>query len=139
LPGAEDVLIELRASGIPLGLVTDLTAQIQFRKLIHFGIERYFDVVVTSEEAGVEKIGLLPFHLAMDKLEMDRAARVWMIGDAQVDIQQGKQALNCCTFQRCEALSRATIYPEADVVFDSFSDLLTMLQTLGHPPGHPKS
>ncbi len=121
--GAEDLLIELRAAGIRLAVVTDLTAQIQFRKLIHFGIERYFDVVVTSEEAGVEKSGLVPFCMALEKLELESDARVWMIGDSSSDIVQGRQALNCCAIQRCDALSRARIYAESDAAFDSYPDL----------------
>ena len=30
-------------------IVTDLTAQIQFRKIVYFGLDHYFDHMVTSE------------------------------------------------------------------------------------------
>jgi len=125
--GAEELLIELRAIGIPLAVVTDLTTQIQFRKLIYFGIERYFDVVVTSEEAAIEKVGMVPFRMALEKLELEQNDRVWIIGDSSADIVQGKQALNCCTIQRCDTVSRAKIYPEADAAFNSFPNLQTAI------------
>ncbi|MFZ6765408.1 MULTISPECIES: HAD family hydrolase [Acetobacterales] len=98
--GAEDLLIELRAAGLPLALVTDLTAQIQFRKLVYFGIDRYFDTVVTSEEAGVDKSGLKPFEIAAAKLELERGDRVWFIGDAECDVVASKQVLNAATLQK---------------------------------------
>jgi putative hydrolase of the HAD superfamily len=99
-PGAEDMLIELRAAGLPLALVTDLTAQIQFRKLVYFGIDRYFDVIVTSEEAGVDKIGLKPFELALAKLGLERQDPVWFIGDSKSDVVSSKRVLNATTFQK---------------------------------------
>src|SRR5262245_11891689 len=48
---------DLRLLGIPAVIVTDLTAQIQFRKLVHFGLDQHVDFVVTSEEAGIDKRG----------------------------------------------------------------------------------
>jgi FMN phosphatase YigB (HAD superfamily) len=127
-PSAEEVLIELRAAAIPLAVVTDLTAQIQFRKLIHFGIERYFDAVVTSEEAGVEKVGLTPFRLAMQKLGLSDGTRVWIVGDSASDIVSGKAALNACALQRCVGLRGVDIHAPADAAFDSFADLLQRLR-----------
>ena len=118
-PGAEDLLIELRAAGLPLALVTDLTAQIQFRKLIYFGIDRYFDVVVTSEEAGIDKIGLRPFEIAAAKLEIGREDRVWFIGDAECDVVASKRVLNAATFQKVHDGTRQG-HDGADALFHAF-------------------
>ena len=41
---AKDLLDDLRL-GIPTAIVTDLTAQIQFRKVIYFGLDKYFDFI----------------------------------------------------------------------------------------------
>ena len=60
-----EFLDDLRLLGIPMVIVTDLTAQIQFRKIVYFGLDRYFDFVVTSEEAGQDKPNAAPFELAM--------------------------------------------------------------------------
>ncbi|HWX46649.1 MAG TPA: HAD family hydrolase [Roseomonas sp.] len=122
-PGAEDTLIELRAAGLPLALVTDLTAQIQFRKLIYFGIDRYFDVVVTSEEAGVDKVGLRPFEIAASKLGIEKTDRVWFIGDAECDVVASKQVLNAATFQKVHDGSGShRLHEGIDGTFHAFTD-----------------
>ena len=41
-----------------------------FRKIIFFGLEQYFDYVVTSEEAGIDKPSKAPFELALKKLDL---------------------------------------------------------------------
>jgi putative hydrolase of the HAD superfamily len=123
-PGAQDFLVELRAAGLPLALVTDLTAQIQFRKLVYFGIDRYFDVVVTSEEAGVDKVGLKPFEIAMDKLGMDRTNRVWFIGDSVCDVVASKHVLNAATFQKLpDDGTPYQVHEGVDITFQTFAPL----------------
>jgi FMN phosphatase YigB (HAD superfamily) len=44
----KELLDDLRLLGIPTAIVTDLTAQIQFRKVVYFGLDHYFDYIVTS-------------------------------------------------------------------------------------------
>jgi len=85
-PGVEEVLYEIRARGWPIAVVTDLTAQIQMRKLVWFGIDRQIDWLVTSEEAGSDKAEGKPFRLLAEKLGPIAAERIWMIGDAECDI-----------------------------------------------------
>ncbi|PHK95461.1 hydrolase [Pseudoroseomonas rhizosphaerae] len=122
-PGAEETLIELRAAGLPLGLVTDLTAQIQFRKLVYFGIDRYFDIVVTSEEAGVDKVGLKPFEVAAAKLELQPGDRIWFIGDAECDVVASKKVLNAATFQKLHpGASAQHVHDGVDATFHAFAD-----------------
>lgn len=121
-PGAEETLIELRAAGLPLGLVTDLTAQIQFRKLVYFGIDRYFDIVVTSEEAGVDKSGLKPFEIAAAKLELQQGDRVWFIGDAECDVVASKKVLNAATFQKLNpGAGTPRVHDGVDGTFSAFT------------------
>lgn len=119
--GAEDTLIELRAAGLPLALVTDLTAQIQFRKLVYFGIDRYFDVIVTSEEAGVDKSGLRPFELAAEKLELGKDDRVWFIGDSESDVVASKKVLNAATFQKVHDGGNHLLHGGIDATFHNFT------------------
>jgi len=54
-PGVREFLQQLKSIGIKTANITDLTAQIQFRKMVYFGLDEYFDYVVTSEEAGCDK------------------------------------------------------------------------------------
>lgn len=68
---------------IPVILVTDMTAVVQFEKLKKLGISRYMSFVVTSEEAGVEKPHPFIFELAISKaLKLNPVLKnVIVIGD----------------------------------------------------------
>ena len=64
-PNVRELLTELNKYKIKTAIITDLTSQIQFRKIIFFGLEQYFDYVVTSEESGFDKPSKYPFELAL--------------------------------------------------------------------------
>jgi putative hydrolase of the HAD superfamily len=79
----EDALLflnRIKESGCKLALVTDLTTEIQLRKLAYLKIGDLFDVIVTSEEAGKEKPAAEIFDLAFKKLNAQKPSSV-MIGD----------------------------------------------------------
>ncbi len=122
-PEVEDFLLDLRSAGIATAIITDLTSQIQFRKIIYFGLDNCFDFVVTSEEAGVDKPAFAPFRLALEKLQM-APAETWMIGDdADADIAGGR-AIGMVTLQkRHDGVTVAAGQDGADAVFDDFADL----------------
>ena len=61
---------KLKANGIKIAICTDLTAHIQHRKIRALGLVPYIDVLVTSEEAGIEKPGEKIYSLVMDKLNL---------------------------------------------------------------------
>lgn len=85
--GAMQFLEDLRNSNIPVALVTDLTTEIQLRKLEKLGLEPFLQQFVTSEEAGAEKPDQRIFQLACKKLGMT-ADQVFMIGDSfERDVQ----------------------------------------------------
>ena len=79
-PGVIDFIHFLKSKGIVTANITDLTAQIQFRKLVYFGLDELFDYVVTSEEAGRDKPDKRPFEVALEKLKIE-PENIWMIGD----------------------------------------------------------
>ncbi len=54
-PGALETIKELKERGIRIGIGTDMTARVQFRKLEFLGLLPYVDFFVSSEEAGAEK------------------------------------------------------------------------------------
>jgi len=53
---------------IPVVLVTDMTAEIQFKKIKHLNILNYLQFIVTSEEAGIEKPHPFIFEYAINKV-----------------------------------------------------------------------
>ena len=84
----KELLDDLRLLGIPTAIVTDLTAQIQFRKVVYFGLDQYFDYIVTSEEAGFDKPHPAPFTIALEKMR-PKGNTIWMIGDNPVNDIRG--------------------------------------------------
>lgn len=60
-PGVLDFMRELKKCGISIGVGTDMTAYIQYRKLEAIGASPYIDFIVTSEEAGVGKTASASF------------------------------------------------------------------------------
>ncbi|SCW85547.1 putative hydrolase of the HAD superfamily [Paenibacillus tianmuensis] len=61
--------------------VTDLTADVQFKKIEKMNLQQYCDYVVTSEEAGREKPHPYMFLLALQKMKLT-SSDVCMIGDS---------------------------------------------------------
>lgn len=118
-PGAVDFLMDLRAMGITTSILTDLTAQIQFRKIVFLGLESLLDYVVTSEETRGDKETLHPFQLIREKLGLDEGARIWMVGDDHCDLK-ASEALGAATlFLKTEGRDHGA----ADAHFTDFNDL----------------
>lgn len=85
-PEARTFLERAHAQGIRICIITNLTVAIQFVKIHHLHLDSLIDVVVTSEEAGVEKPHPHIFELALRKLRC-APHEVLMIGDdAREDI-----------------------------------------------------
>ncbi|GAA4249251.1 HAD-IA family hydrolase [Azospirillum formosense] len=140
-PEVREFLLDLRSIGIKTAIVTDLTAQIQFRKIIYFGLDDCFDYVVTSEEAGHDKPHEAPFRLAVDKLGVP-PQQCWMIGDNPVADVQGGRGFGMVTLQKRHAGVRiAEGAQAADAVFDEFGELRRLFVQRGwmtsHEDGRP--
>lgn len=120
-PGVREFLLALRSSGIGTAIITDLTSQIQFRKIIYFGLDDCFDYVVTSEEAGADKPQEAPFRLAIDKLGID-PAQIWMIGDHPINDIAGARPFGISTLLRVDRSHEAK-GTGCDVEFDDFTEL----------------
>ena len=79
--GVTLLLSKLKRQHIRTGIVTDMTAHIQHRKIAALGLSEYFDVIVSSEEAGVEKPNPKIFHDCLNKLHVRPRESVF-IGDS---------------------------------------------------------
>ena len=77
---------------IPICCITDLTAQIQFRKIVKLNIEKKIKLIVTSEEAGIEKPNKKIFNLALEKINL-QYNDVIMIGDSTSKDIKGAESL----------------------------------------------
>ncbi|MBV7455087.1 HAD family hydrolase [Acidovorax sp. sif1233] len=128
----KELLDDIRLLGIPTAIVTDLTAQIQFRKVVYFGLDHYFDYIVTSEEAGFDKPHEAPFEIALQKMR-PKGACIWMIGDSAInDIQGAREKINAVTLQKIHhGVKVGEGLAEADATFGEFSELRHLLRKIG--------
>ncbi|MDD2414733.1 MAG: HAD family hydrolase [Eubacteriaceae bacterium] len=79
-PGIQQVLAALKQKGIKLGIASDMLAEVQWRKLEVLKLGSAFDMIATSEEAGVDKPGWEFLSLCQQKLACPAEACLF-IGD----------------------------------------------------------
>jgi len=125
--GVLNFLQKIRADGVKTANITDLTAQIQFRKMVYFGLDELFDFVVTSEEAGADKPSKLAFELVLEKLKLD-VKDIWMVGDNPIsDIDGG---VNAGLYSIQLKTPNTSISRNADAVFSHFDSLYKTYESL---------
>jgi putative hydrolase of the HAD superfamily len=66
-PGILEFMTALKKLGIKIGIGTNMTARMQYKKLVLIGAAPLVDFVVTSEEAGAEKPAPAFFRLCLKK------------------------------------------------------------------------
>ena len=126
--GVKEFLDDLRLLGIPTVIVTDLTSQIQFRKMVYFNLDRYFNFIVTSEEAGFDKPHKAPFVIALEKIQNKKEC-IWMIGDNPInDIRGARDSIQAVTLQKIHDGVLPGAGPTApDATFEEFTELRQLL------------
>ncbi|HJO04987.1 MAG TPA: HAD family hydrolase [Acidobacteriota bacterium] len=131
-PHAHEVLEGLAAAH-ELALVTNQTTYVQLTKIRRLGFERYFPVVVTSEECGIEKPAARMFESALNGLGADAAAAVMIGDDLNCDIR-GAAEMGITTIQTTEFTSARVGIGEGDrapdAVISSMSELPEALSSL---------
>ena len=129
--GVKELLDDIRMLGIPTAIVTDLTAQIQFRKIVYFGLDGYFDYIITSEEAGFDKPHAAPFQIALEKMR-PKGDCIWMIGDSpENDIRGARESIAAVTLQKVHAGVELGVGVNApDASFADFNDVRRLIHAL---------
>ncbi len=79
--GVRDILRELVERGHRLAIITNMSADVQFRKLHALGIDQFFQAVITSEEVGHEKPHPHIYLHALHRMNASSRDAV-MIGDS---------------------------------------------------------
>lgn len=129
--GVEKFIKMLKELEIETAIVTDLTSQIQFRKIIYFGFDTYFDYVVTSEESGNDKPHRSAFVAALDKLKIE-PEDIWIIGDDLEKDIRGGNSINMTTFQKINKWhDDSNDNTVADVVFTDYEQLIDFINKRG--------
>jgi FMN phosphatase YigB (HAD superfamily) len=85
--GVKEFIIWNKTMGKKIGILTDYETEYQIMKLKQLGLLEYIDVIVTSEEVGIEKPSEQMFQTILRKMNLT-ASEVIMIGDNyEKDIQ----------------------------------------------------
>jgi len=83
--GTEQALAELRARGLTLGVVTSKSSAPARRSLGVFGLEQYFDILLSSDDTEIHKPDPFPLLEAARRLDIDPAHCVY-VGDSPHDM-----------------------------------------------------
>ncbi|MBT3980009.1 MAG: HAD family hydrolase [Bacteriovoracaceae bacterium] len=121
--GVIDFFEETKKRGLKVVVVTDLTADVQHQKIEKLGLGKYLDLIVTSEEAGVEKPNLEIFQLALEKAEL-LASEVCMIGDNYKKDIEGAVSANIRAYY---ITSESREESEGVVSFTDFNQLAKLI------------
>lgn len=76
------LLKKIKEQKILTYILTDMTLEIQHRKISSLDIEKFFDLILTSEEVGRDKPYLGGFHMASSILGFS-IEQSWYIGDSK--------------------------------------------------------
>ena len=127
-----DFLDDLRIAEIPVIIVTDLTAAIQYRKVLLLGLDGVIDGIITSEGSGSDKPAPSSFQIATERVSGAGKGSIWMIGDnPESDLAGAKHAVGAITLQKVHAgVQRAADISAIDGEFESFAEIRELVQLL---------
>ncbi len=93
LPGAEDLIRFISASGIPVGLVSNKRHAVLIREVEHLGWHEFFFCVIGAGVAARDKPWADPVLLALEKAADPLGPEnVWFVGDTETDLLAAKAA-----------------------------------------------
>jgi len=124
--GVIDFLQNAKKLNKKICFVTDLTAQIQYRKISKFNLYDYADAIVTSEEIGQDKPHQNMFLYALNKLNL-QPNQACMIGDNYSKDVVGAIEHTIKTFWINKTETCVNPQNELIVVVKNFNELLNYL------------
>jgi FMN phosphatase YigB (HAD superfamily) len=110
-------------------LVTDLTSQIQLRKLAWLGLDKAFDLVITSEECGGDKCTGKP-EILLKRYIKSLPSATWCIGDRDEDHLLQAESL----FFKKLPSGRLRQKSEKTFEFSEFQDVLSRIKENSNRP-----
>ena len=125
--GAHELMDYLRQKGYRMHMCSNGFHEVQYKKLASCGLHDYFDTIILSEDAGVNKPSPLYFDYALKASGASRETTL-MIGDnLQTDIQGALSAgIDALLFNRWKVnLDESTIIPT--FVTNTLSDIKKVL------------
>lgn len=87
LPGAPELLAELRAHGIHIAVVSNKRGTFLRKEADVLGWTGLFGALIGANDAEADKPAPAPVHLALDGSGIAPGGEVWFAGDSHVDLQ----------------------------------------------------
>lgn len=129
--GVFQTLKKLKQLDIKTAIISDLTTNIQLRKISRLGIAHFIDVLVTSEEAGSEKPNNVTFLLALNKLNVLPSDAI-MVGDDSVKDIEGGNSIGLDTIlvtnKKSAKFKFNEDYQKPDYIIKEIPEILEILQ-----------
>ncbi len=87
LPGAEDLLRDMKAAGIPCVVVSNKTGPFLREEVEHLRWENLIVKAIGAGDAALDKPAADPVRLALMPCCVDPGPHVWLVGDTDVDLE----------------------------------------------------
>ncbi len=112
LEGALEILETLQSKKVRMGIITNGLKEVQRPRIRRVGMEKFFDVVLVSDEIGLAKPDIRFFALAHEAMGLPDKEKVLVVGDSYAsDITGAKNY----AFPSCWFNPHAQSLPQAEV------------------------
>jgi putative hydrolase of the HAD superfamily len=128
-PHVRHTLTELMRANIKLAIVSDAPRLSAWMRLVSFGIEPYFESVVSYDDTGFKKPNPAPFRRALEKLKVEPGEAI-MIGDWAERDMVGAKALGMKTVFARYGDDFNTKEPGADYEITDIAELVKIVHKL---------
>lgn len=100
MPGAKETLVALRARGLKTAIITNGGTRTQNTKIDLLDLRDLVDAVVVSEAAGIKKPDARIFAMALEQIEVEASAAIF-VGDHPVNDVLGAQSAGLAAVWMC--------------------------------------
>lgn len=125
-PGVMSLLEALKNKGYKMGLVTSRTKDTTWAGLHHYGMDKYFDAVITAGDTDKHKPDPEPILITLDKLGSSPEDSI-MVGDTMFDLLCAKNAGVKSVMVDWSVTMSAEEKAQADYVIKTAGELLEVL------------
>jgi HAD superfamily hydrolase (TIGR01509 family) len=129
-PGAVETLQELRRRSLKIGIVTNNGRAGTNLTLKRYGLEGYFDAVVTRDDCEEMKPSAAPVRMALKEMHVPPEGAIF-VGDGIMDIMAAREAgLPSVAVATGPFTKERLLQAEPDYVLNSVNDLPLLIESL---------
>jgi FMN phosphatase YigB (HAD superfamily) len=125
----EEFIIDLKAVGTKMVIVTDMSAKIQIRKLVALNFDKAFDIFISSDQVGGDKLTGRPFdYLNQERIKHNESR--WYIGDNWWDLNYKDSGVNVKRFKKGTLNQKDLESGQEILSFKAYDELRKVLSDL---------